>query len=278
VPAPQLSRQRRHNNPWAPLLHLAVDPSCANAIRGAGSGDGQESEEGVDESSDAIKPGCARMPVLAMLLEHAERESTTARFLGEVDAEGRTALHVAAKHVALSVPGESGVADRSANTSVRGPKCDALSCLLLAGANPNARDEAGCAPLHVAAASGCLACVANLLERGAEPSLKAKDGRSAVDFAAKRKSNECYEMLQAAIKERGPTVSCIYVAPFVDVPSAPPEGGNPKSKSSCNHYNSTVGCQRTTCCFGHFCSICGFQHAHSSSSHSGCTQLVELNR
>jgi hypothetical protein len=265
VPAPQLSRQRRHNNPWVPLLHLAVDPSCANAIRGAGSGDGQESEEGTDNLSDTMNPGDARMAVLAMLLEHAAREGTTVRFLGEVDAEGRTALHVAAQHY---VSEASGVADRSANTGVRGLKCDALSRLLLAGANPNAQDKTGCAPLHVAAASGCFSCVGILLERGAEPTLKTKDGRSALDFAAKSKSNESYEVLQAAIEGRGPSVNCIYVAPIVDVHSAPPEGGNSKSKSGCNHYNSAGGCQRVTCCFGHFCSICGFGYAHSSSSHS----------
>ena len=60
-----------------------------------------------------------------------------------------------------------------------------VKALLAAGAPVNARDKHGYTPLHIAAASGNLECVALLLAKGADRDARAPDGMTPADFARK---------------------------------------------------------------------------------------------
>lgn len=81
---------------------------------------------------------------------------------------GSTPLHFAATH-----------ADRSA-----------MTVLLAAGADPNARDAEGSTPLHIAAYASKAQNVQQLLEAGADPLLKNNGGRDAAAMARKVKADE----------------------------------------------------------------------------------------
>lgn len=58
----------------------------------------------------------------------------------------------------------------------------AIAALLAAGADPNARDDRGNAPLHHAAYGDCAACVSALLEAGAEVSARNAKGMTPLHF------------------------------------------------------------------------------------------------
>jgi uncharacterized protein len=68
--------------------------------------------------------------------------------------------------------------------------------LLVAGADPNARQERGFVPLHDAAANGNVALVELLLKHGARADAKADDGKTAGDMAAERGQKELAEKLR----------------------------------------------------------------------------------
>ena len=70
--------------------------------------------------------------------------------------------------------------------------------LLEAGADPNARQERGFAPLHDAAANGNAALVELLLKHGALADAKTDDGKTPADMAAERGHKEVIERLRKA--------------------------------------------------------------------------------
>jgi len=59
-----------------------------------------------------------------------------------------------------------------------------IDCLVRAGANPNAIDKSGVAPLHRAVRTRCAAAVQALLAGGAEPRCKNKNGSTPLHLAA----------------------------------------------------------------------------------------------
>ena len=72
---------------------------------------------------------------------------------------------------------------------------ETVKLLLESGADPNARQEQGFAPLHDAAANGNAALVELLLKYGARTDAKTDDGKTAGDMAADRGHKELAEKL-----------------------------------------------------------------------------------
>lgn len=70
--------------------------------------------------------------------------------------------------------------------------------LLEAGADPNARQQGGYAPLHEAALNGKLALIALLLAHGADPALRNDQGVTPLDLARERGATEALALLEAA--------------------------------------------------------------------------------
>lgn len=70
------------------------------------------------------------------------------------------------------------------------PDRSAMTVLLAAGADPNARDAEGSTPLHMAAYASKAQNVQQLLEAGADPLLKNNGGRDAAAMARKVKADE----------------------------------------------------------------------------------------
>lgn len=70
------------------------------------------------------------------------------------------------------------------------PDRSAMTVLLAAGADPNARDGEGSTPLHLAAYASHGANVQQLLEAGADPLLKNNGGRDPAAMARKVKADE----------------------------------------------------------------------------------------
>ena len=115
---------------------------------------------------------------------------------------GDTALHLAAAGYRVEIvrlllaagadPGaatnhrHSGPLHYAADGYITGPVWDAarqirtIRCLLDAGADINAQDKNGAAPLHRAVRTRCAAAVNCLLEVGGDPTLKNKDRKSVV--------------------------------------------------------------------------------------------------
>src|SRR5690606_8452164 len=113
------------------------------------------------------------------------------------DAEGRTALHVAAfqGHAStiaalLDAGGDVHACDAGRSTplleAARGGSLAAFEALLAAGADPEAVDAQGRHALLLACAAEVpsSALVARLLELGLDPARRDRDGRSAVEVAA----------------------------------------------------------------------------------------------
>lgn len=95
-------------------------------------------------------------PIASFLLNNGAKPDTLR------SAAGRTALHVAAAYYA----------------------CESLcTALLNAGADINARTNDGTTPLMLAAKSAKLRLVKLLIEKGADPLLKDKKGKTAYDYA-----------------------------------------------------------------------------------------------
>jgi ankyrin repeat protein len=90
-----------------------------------------------------------------------------------------------------------------------------VACLIAAGADPNALDKSGVAPLHRAVRTRCAAAVAALLKGGADPRRKNKNGSTPMLLAsqntgrggsgsreAKSEQARIVELLQQHIKGR----------------------------------------------------------------------------
>lgn len=69
--------------------------------------------------------------------------------------------------------------------------------LVEAGADVNARQHGGYAPLHSAASRGEVALIDLLLDRGADPNTAADDGKRPIDFARERGHARAVEHLRA---------------------------------------------------------------------------------
>jgi ankyrin repeat protein len=87
-----------------------------------------------------------------------------------------------------------------------------ITCLIDAGADPNARTKAGVTPLHRAVRTRCAAAVRALLQRRADPAIKNKNGSTPMNLAvhntgrggtglpeAKAQQQEILRLLQAGV-------------------------------------------------------------------------------
>ncbi|KAI8425109.1 hypothetical protein MSG28_006961 [Choristoneura fumiferana] len=92
--------------------------------------------------------------------------ATALHLAAEDDVDGRTPLH---------------------GSIVRGARaCDVARMLLSVGADPNAPDEFGYTPLHIAALNEFSACVLLLLDYGGDLTLRTNGGVSALSFVVRR--------------------------------------------------------------------------------------------
>lgn len=194
--APQARHQRRTDNVWSSLLHLALQAACrsskkplspAMAVAGPASASGKRGGNGVGGGSEQQKHDpqqqqheeedpCA---VLAALLRHGCP-------VDEQDGHQRTALHEAAAALPYAALRRAGAVDSDPNgtsASVGSPHDidvaerllkssvhhRAATLLLAGGADVNAKDSFKRTALHIAAAAGDSAMTALLLDNGANP-------------------------------------------------------------------------------------------------------------
>ena len=288
IPAPQYAKQMRHNNPWTPALHLALQAVSKRSGEG-----GREGEDGHHIVSDGVGRG-SEWEVLKLLLEAKDMNPT---LLNGVDATGQTAVHLAAaitrvlpcaaSTTASSVPRDpQEPTQHTEQTMVQAS--GGLLLLLKARARPDAQAADGRTALHVAARAGNPHALRLLLEYGADRTLRDHEGRTAQQHAEQLElmpqRQQCLDLCSGTtyVEVLHPYEDQLAAALAASAAAAvPPEGGNPKSKRSCNGYNSQAGCHRPkerACCFGHFCSRCGVGHAHSAFDTSLCPLLKDKQR
>ncbi len=79
-------------------------------------------------------------------------------------------------------------ADGAPDSEAWNPKAQAavIACLIKRGADPNARDKSGVAPLHRAIRTRCAAAVKALIKGGADPSLPNEKGSTSLELATKQ--------------------------------------------------------------------------------------------
>lgn len=118
-----------------------------------------------------------RKDVLALLLERG----------ADVAAPARNKLAVTALHSAVAT--DAGPVDH-----------DIVRMLIDAGAPVNAPHLGGGTPLHTAAFTGDARSARMLLERGADPTKKTDDGKTAIDVARERGHDDVARMLETAAK------------------------------------------------------------------------------
>jgi uncharacterized protein len=87
----------------------------------------------------------------------------------DVNAAAKNTLKVAALHAAVA-----------------GRNMEAIKAVLAAGADPNAQQQAGFRPMHEAGTNANRALAELLLQRGADPTLPADNGKTAIDFAREK--------------------------------------------------------------------------------------------
>jgi ankyrin repeat protein len=98
----------------------------------------------------------------------------------DVNAHAQNALKVAALHAAVA-----------------GRNMETIKAVLAAGGNPNARQQAGFLPIHEAGTNANRALAEVLLAHGADPTLPADNGKSAIDFARDKGHAEFADWLAA---------------------------------------------------------------------------------
>ncbi|MDQ6858740.1 MAG: ankyrin repeat domain-containing protein [Chloroflexota bacterium] len=119
---------------------------------------------------------------LAAFFHHPE----VVRFLiqagADVSAPSRNPMRVTALHSAVADEGDS----------------ESALALVVAGADPNAKQRHGWTPLHAAAQTGDRAVIAALLAAGADPTLTHDAGRRAADLAREAGHTELAALLEHA--------------------------------------------------------------------------------
>jgi ankyrin repeat protein len=100
---------------------------------------------------------------------------------GELNTPARNTFMVTALHAALAGP-EPGIA----------------AVLIAAGADVNARQQAGNTPLHETAHAGLADLARLLLEHGADPTARDDDGHTPADIARQRGHTAVLEVLESA--------------------------------------------------------------------------------
>ncbi len=152
----------------------------------------------------AASPDLARQPITM----GATREDPATWYFAEIAHHvyaGDTPLHVAAAAYREDIARQLVVhgadvrarnrrgaeplhyaADGGPNLSTWDPAAQAatIACLIGAGADPNALDKSGVAPLHRAVRTRCTGAVRALLAGGADPRLANKSGSTPLDLAA----------------------------------------------------------------------------------------------
>ena len=83
------------------------------------------------------------------------------------------------------------------HSAAAGRSTEIVHALLVAGAEPNARQEGGFVALHAAAQSGDVEMARDLLEHGADPRLATDDGRTALAIAEEQGHHELAALLRA---------------------------------------------------------------------------------
>jgi len=151
----------------------------------------------------AASPGLVQQHVVG----GATRDAAAAWYLTEIEHyvyAGDTPLHVAAaayrpdiarqlitRGALVGAMNRRGAeplhyaADGGPNLSTWDPVAQAttITCLIEAGANPNALDKSGVAPLHRAVRCRCTGAVRALLAGGADPKLANKSGSTPLELA-----------------------------------------------------------------------------------------------
>jgi Ankyrin repeats (3 copies)/Ankyrin repeat len=144
-------------------------------------------------------PDLVRQPSLA----GASREAASQFFFPEIRHylyAGDTALHMAGAAFKFEIA--QILIDRGANCAAKNrrgaeplhyasdcntwnPTAQAatIECLIRAGANPNATDKSGVAPIHRAVRTRCAAAVQTLLSGGAKPHFRNKSGSTPLHLA-----------------------------------------------------------------------------------------------
>jgi ankyrin repeat protein len=69
------------------------------------------------------------------------------------------------------------------HSAAAGGSAEIVHALLVAGADPNARQNGGFVPLHAAAQNGDAEMTRDLLQHGADPQVATEDGRTALAIA-----------------------------------------------------------------------------------------------
>lgn len=77
-----------------------------------------------------------------------------------------------------------------------GGDADIVKLLLNKGANPNAKDKDGCTALMFAAEWGHIDIVKLLLDKGAAPNVKNNDGETALDWATRNDYPDIVKLLK----------------------------------------------------------------------------------
>lgn len=98
----------------------------------------------------------------------------------DVNAHAKNALKVTALHAAVA-----------------GRNMEVIKAVLAAGADVNAQQQAGFRPMHEAGANANRALAELLLAHGADPTLAADDGKTAIDFARDKGHAEFADWLAA---------------------------------------------------------------------------------
>jgi ankyrin repeat protein len=151
---------------------LAGAPELASASLAGGATERSE-EYFVDEIRHAVYAGDTPLHLAA-----ACHEADMARVLVSAGASVAAANRRGAQPLHYAVDGGPG------NARWNPPaQRDTVLCLLRLGADPNARDKNGTAPLHRAVRNRCAAAVAALLDAGADPHATNRSGSTAAQLA-----------------------------------------------------------------------------------------------
>jgi ankyrin repeat protein len=117
---------------------------------------------------------------LAAFFGQTEAAKTLIAAGADVNAAAKNALKVTALHAAVA-----------------GRKLEIVKAVLEAGADPNAKQQAGFRPIHEAGTNANRALAELLLAHGADPTLPADDGKNAIDRAREKGHVEFADWLSA---------------------------------------------------------------------------------